>query len=332
VRPDTANRNFAGLLAASGALLWVLCGAAACVLLTLVAVRLGDDGLGALSGSDHDVWPALAFLAIVAVGTGLGVRSLILQLRSSRELDSRMRAIRLPAPPALQRAAQATRLGDHVTLVDALESFSFTYGALHPRVVVSRGLCDQASAEELRAVLEHEAYHVRNLDPLKVLLARSLPATFFYLPVLRDLRGRYVAGRELAADRRAVEACGRTSLAGALVKVVSAPRWPELRAAAAIGGADLLDVRITQLESGREPPAARVTFRAVALSAVGLAVLTGAFVASVVAYGGPSAIEQATGVDLRPLNVLLGLLCAVPWVIGGWIAFRWLRGRARPHS
>ena len=32
------------------------------------------------------------------------------------------------------------------------------------------------------AVLEHERYHVRNLDPLKVMLARGVPAMFFYLP------------------------------------------------------------------------------------------------------------------------------------------------------
>jgi beta-lactamase regulating signal transducer with metallopeptidase domain len=217
-------------------------------------------------------------------------------------------------------------------LVDSAESFSFTYGALHPRVVVSRGLFDQASEDELRAVLAHEAYHVRNLDPLKVVLARTLPATFFYLPVLRDVRGRYVAGRELAADRRAVEACGRPPLAGALLKVVAAPRWPELRAAAAIGGTDLLDARISQLESGREPPVEGITWRAAALSVIGLVALTGAFVASVLAYGGPSAVEHASGVDLRPLNVLLGLLCAVPWILGGWIAYRWLTGRARRHS
>jgi len=40
------------------------------------------------------------------------------------------------------------------------------------------------SPAELDAVLEHEHYHVRNRDPLKLVLARALPAAFFYLPVL----------------------------------------------------------------------------------------------------------------------------------------------------
>jgi Zn-dependent protease with chaperone function len=332
VRLDTANRNFAGLLAASGVLLWLLCATAACVILTLVAVRLGDDGFGALTGSDHDLRPALVFLGVVVVGSALGVRSLFVQRRSSQALERRMRELALPLPARLLHAAEAAGLAGRTTLVDSAESFSFVYGALRPRVVVSDGLFEEASDDELRAVLEHEAYHVRNLDPLKVLLARALPVTFFYLPVLRDVRGRYVAGRELAADRRAAQACGRAPLAGALLKVVAAPRWPELRAAAAIGGADLLDARISQLESGSEPPVDRISGRAALLSALGLAALTAVFVAAVVAYGGPAAVQQATGIDLRPLDILLGMLCVVPWALGGWIAYRWLAGRARRHS
>lgn len=53
---------------------------------------------------------------------------------------------------------------------------SFAYGAFTPRVAVSRGLYEAASQQELDAVLAHERYHIRNLDPLKVLLARALPA------------------------------------------------------------------------------------------------------------------------------------------------------------
>lgn len=85
---------------------------------------------------------------------------------------------------------------------------SFAYGVLTPRVAVSRGLLKGVSDDELRAVLEHERYHVCNLDPLKVVLVQALSAAFFFLPALDSLRARYLAGRELAADRRAVRACG----------------------------------------------------------------------------------------------------------------------------
>ena len=81
-------------------------------------------------------------------------------------------------------------------------------------VAVSRGLVESVSSDELAAVLHHERYHVANYDPLKVVLARSLPDSLFFLPALGELRGRYVAGRELAADRRAMTRSGAPSVAG----------------------------------------------------------------------------------------------------------------------
>jgi beta-lactamase regulating signal transducer with metallopeptidase domain len=58
------------------------------------------------------------------------------------------------------------------------------HGVLTPRVAVSEGLVEGVSDDELRAVLEHEHYHVCNLDPLKAVLAQTLSAAFFFLPGL----------------------------------------------------------------------------------------------------------------------------------------------------
>jgi beta-lactamase regulating signal transducer with metallopeptidase domain len=215
-------------------------------------------------------------------------------------------------------------------LIDSDGSFSFAYGAFSPKVAISRGLVEAASTSELEAVLEHERYHVRNLDPLKVLIARALPAALFYLPALRDLRGRYVAGRELAADRRAMAACGRTPLAGALVKVLRGPGWPELGAAAAIGGPELLDVRVEQLETGTEPRIQRVSKRALLLSALGAAVLTASVLFSLAASGGLAAVLAATmpGMDTGAVGVFAMSACALPWLLLGWLGYRWLAWRA----
>jgi beta-lactamase regulating signal transducer with metallopeptidase domain len=214
-------------------------------------------------------------------------------------------------------------------LVDSDAAFSFAYGALTPYVALSRGLYDCATPAELDAVLEHETYHVHDLDPLKVLLARGLPAMFFYLPVLRDLHVRYLAGRELAADRRAVQAYGTHPLAGALFKVVRGPHWPELGLAAAIGGPELLDVRVSQLERGSEPHIGTVTRGRVALSLLGIAALSASFVASVVLVGGPAAVADETGTSVRPLDVFLGLTCLLPLAAAAWAVHRWLSRRAR---
>jgi Zn-dependent protease with chaperone function len=164
------------------------------------------------------------------------------------------------------------------------------------------------------------------------MLARGLPATFFYLPVLTDLHVRYLAGRELAADRRAVEAHGKTSLAGALFKVVRGPGWSELGTAAAIGGPELLDIRVAQLEQGAEPKLGAFTLRGVLLSVLGIAVLIGSFVATVGLSGGSAAVADETGMSLDPAGILLALGCAVPVALAAWASYRWLSRRMRTDS
>jgi hypothetical protein len=328
VRLDTANRSFAGLAGASLiAGMLTLCGAVGCVLAALLVLRLAEDGFDALGSEGAAVWPALAFITIVGAGAVAGVRSLYRQVRASRTLADRVDDLELPPPPELTRAAERAGLGGRVRLVDSEERFSFAYGALTPRVAVSEGLYRLSSADELDAVLAHERYHVGNLDPLKVLLARALPATFFYLPALGRLHTRYMAGRELAADRVALRSSGRQPLAGALYKVLRGPAWPELSSGAAIGGSALIDVRIAQLETGAEPPVGGLTARAVTLSLLGAVGLTALFVVSVAGLGGPSAVADLAGGSLTALDVGGAILCAVPVAVAGWLGYRWLARR-----
>jgi hypothetical protein len=162
-----------------------------------------------------------------------------------------------------------------------------------------------------------------------VLLARALPAAFFYLPAFRGLQARYVAGRELAADRLAVASCGRQPLAGALFKVIRGPDWPELETAAAIGGPELLDARVAQLETGTEPRVATPSAAAIVASVLGAGLLAGLFIASVVSFGGPSAVTRETGTDLTPFDVATGVLCAAPWAAAIWLGYRLFARRAR---
>jgi len=295
----------------------------------LIVSRVSHHGVDGLVGEGHDLLPAVLFVVLAGGGVILGARSLWRQIGASRVLDRRVETLAVALPGELARAATAAGLRGRVALVDSPEWFSFAYGALTPRVAVSRGLLGGVSAEELRAVLEHERYHVRNLDPLKVVIVRALPATFFFVPALGALRTRYVAGRELAADRRAVQECGRTPLVGALLKVVRGPSWSELEVAAAIGGPELLDVRVAQLESGREPRVAVLDPTMMALSLLGALLFTGAFIASIVGFGGASAVSQATGMGMSVGDVLGGVLCVVPFALGALGIYRWIAWRAR---
>jgi Zn-dependent protease with chaperone function len=330
VQLDSANRNFTALVISSLLLgVYVLCGAVGCVLVPLIVSRVSRHGVSGLVEGGHNLLPAVAFVVLVGGGVVLGARSLWRQIAASRVLARRVQSLALELPGELAQAATAAGLKGRVVLVDCEEWFSFAYGALTPQVAVSRGLLEGVSAEELRAVLEHERYHVRNLDPLKVLIVRALPATFFFLPVLGALRIRYVAGRELAADRRAVQACGRKPLVSALLKVVRGPAWSELEVAAAIGGPELLDLRVAQLESGREPRLAAFNPMSVVLSALGAFVFTTAFIASIVNFGGPSAVSQATGSGMSLGEVLGSAMCVVPFAVGGLAVYRWIAWRAR---
>ncbi len=332
MRLDRANRSFLafmGIALPLGAL--VLCGALGGVLVPLILARVSRGELSGLSGAS--LLPVFPFLALIAVSLGLGGRSLERQIVASHRLARRVRALAVTAPAELTGAAMQAGLEGRVALVDASESFSFVYGVLAPRVAVSRGLLEGASRGELRAVLEHERYHVCNLDPLKIVLVRALSAALFFVPALDALRVRYVAGRELAADRRAVAVCGRRPLAGALLKVIRGPEWSELGVAAPIGGHELLAVRVAQLETGAEPRPETVRATRVVLSLIGVALLASAFLASVSSFGGPSAVHHVAGTGLATATLLGGLSCTAPIAAAGILAYSLIAIRAsRPHT
>lgn len=290
MRLNSANRAFFALVAVAF-VAYQLLGAGACALFGSLVFGLsnGELALGA------NAWGVIAlglFLIVYVFGWVLAVVSFIRQTKATLKLRDRVRRLRLPTTSLLRESARHTGVEDRVDLVDSEEAFSFAYGVFATRIAVSRGLFEKVAPAELDAILVHERYHVRNKDPLKVFIARLVAQALFFLPVLTELRHRYVAGRELAADRRALRAYGERPLAGALYKVVSGPLWSELGAAAAIGGPDHLDARVAQLESGKEPPGAPIPTSAWLTSIVGSLALLVSFVTSVIAFGGPMAMMQ----------------------------------------
>ena len=278
---NAANRAFTTIVVIAGAVFGLFAGTA-CWVFAMVLYRLVTDGLQTLG--DAGTIAGLVLITLLVTANVLAIRSLRVQAANTRRLGRWVRERGLPLTPGLSAAAEQAHLNGRVRLVDAPEAFSFAYGMARPTVAVSRGMIESVSPAELRAVLDHERYHVINYDPLKVVLARSLPDSLFFLPVLGELRGRYVAGRELAADRRAVQKSGASSVAGALFKVIGGPAGVDLSAAAAIGGDEALEARVNQLESGTEPPSAPLPPARVLASVAGGAVLAWAAVASFVSF------------------------------------------------
>jgi Zn-dependent protease with chaperone function len=324
MRLDRANRSFFLLLGIALAP-YLLLGVFGCGLLTVAVYRLVVNGPSAYL-DDPLAWPALAFLVITAVGTVLGVRSLYRQARATRGLAQLVSARRLE--PEDRVASLARAAGVRVHVMDAEESYSFTYGIAVPKVVVSRALVDRVDDTELRAVLTHERYHVRNFDPLKVFLARAVPRAFFFLPALGHLLRRYLTDRELAADRSAVSSCGQPALAGALLKVVGGPSTESISAAAAIGGSELLDVRISQLEEGHEPAPPAIPRPTLAVTAFGIVVM-GLGIASIVALGNSGVVSSGDMALSAPLQAVGGVMCGAGWLVAGVALYRRFVGAHR---
>jgi Zn-dependent protease with chaperone function len=281
VRLNAANRAFTAIVVMAGAVFGLFVGTA-CWVFAMVLYRLLTEGLTTLG--DGGTVAGIVLIAFLVSANVLAIRSFRAQAANTRRLSRWVRERSLPLTPGLRDAAEQAHLGGKVRLVDAPEAFSFAYGMTRPTVAVSRGMIESVSVDELRAVLNHERYHVANYDPLKVVLARGLPDSLFFLPALAELRGRYAAGRELAADRRAVQKSGARSVAGALCKVISGPAGIDLSAAAAIGGDEALEARVNQLESGTEPPYAPIPPTRLLASVGGGAVLAWSAVASFVSF------------------------------------------------
>lgn len=305
---DSPTRNFLGLVGTSAALAaYPVCGFIAYVLVPLVGLSPG--ALAHLGPAC--LLPAIALTVLVATSIGLAARMLARQVSASRRLSRRVRALALPPPPELSVAARASGLDGRVTVVDSPEQFSFVYGIFVPRVAIGRGFLESLTAEELRAALEHERYHVRHLDPLRALLGKTLTEAFFLLPALEVLRLRYEAGRELAADRRAERFGGRRALLGALAKALEEPGREQV-ITASLADPGLLDARISRLETGRAPALASIGFQSLLSSALGVCSFLLLLIAAVVGLGGTSALASMAADELSSSGALLGALCAAP--------------------
>ncbi|MBD3010697.1 M56 family metallopeptidase [Streptomyces sp. 5-10] len=239
-----------------------------CCVLTALAWQFTHHGIGADPRSGA-AWAGATLLALSTAGAIRSARRLWLGLSATRAMDRQVRAAAV-TDAAIHTIARQAGLTARVEVIESAGSFAFTHGLLRPRVTVSSGLMKSATDGELRAVLAHEAEHVRGRDPLRTLVADFLAARHIALPLLRHLRTVVAADRELAADRCAMAHCGVGAVAGALLKAGDTPRWADAAPAAAMGDRTLLAARITQLE-GAIPPPVRPEHRQVAVTAAGAA-------------------------------------------------------------
>ena len=149
---------------------------------------------------------ALSLTLLGAVVLILAGRSLARQLRAHRRFVAGLSAV-----------GGAEIAGAPVTLIDDRRPHAFCAGYLRSRIYLSSGALERLSTPQLRAVVAHECHHMRRRDPLRILLARVLGDSLFFMPVLRRLAERYRGLSEVAADEEAVRQAGAGALASALL-------------------------------------------------------------------------------------------------------------------
>jgi Zn-dependent protease with chaperone function len=267
------------------------------VALSRVEFRLASiDAIGAacrqMGLADFSA-PSLLVLLLgsfaVAV-TGLAARSCFTQLRSRRRFLGQLAVSRTVA-----------LAGHHARVVDDPRPLAFCTGLLRPRIYISRGALALLGADELDAVIAHEAHHARRRDPLRLFIAGALGEALFFLPVLRRLSERYAALAELAADEAAVRRSGkRQPLAAALLAFEDAP------SAAVVG---IAPERVDHLLGNRprwELPTALLAGAAVTLAGLFLAVARTADATASASVDLPVLLAQACMVTMAVVPLFAG--------------------------
>ncbi|MCU6797435.1 M56 family metallopeptidase [Paenibacillus sp. WQ 127069] len=114
----------------------------------------------------------------------------------------------------------------HIDVIREQQPVAFVIGMIHPRIVISTGLLDMLSLEEVHAVLLHERYHCTQRHPLKKWLATMIITSMPYMSILKGLGHYYDIWIELLADRYAITQTNSTYTIGtALLKLVQTQRF-----------------------------------------------------------------------------------------------------------
>jgi len=188
---------------------------------------------------------------------------------------------------------------DQMTLpmvaVDAAPPIMALGGVFRPRLIVTRGVLDALTVEELRACVAHELGHWRARDNLKRLAMRAAPDLLGFSSRAATLESRWASAAEHAADRHACEdERSRCALASALVKVarLRPPATPLAEPMSTLVDGGEIAMRVEQLLSDMPPSALPPRRWAIAAAAL----------AAVVAYGPLlHIVHEATEILVRTL-------------------------------
>lgn len=205
-----------------------------------------------------------SFFLALGVILLLGTLSFLVQFIKTRNLLKRLLVKRIELPRKIEKVIVSLSLTNKVYLVKDDNLFSFCFGILSPRIIISRVLVTNLSSKELEAVLLHEQAHLKNLDPLKMFLGKTISSMFFFLPIFSELYKNMTGASELLADHFAITSQREaTFLKEALRKIIEKPQV-SFATVPALSNTENLEVRVHRLVS----PATNYSLRISSLSII----------------------------------------------------------------
>lgn len=155
----------------------------------------------------------------------LGILSFLIQLFKTYNLQRNFLKKRIKLTKRVEQLVSATGLGGRVYFIKDPNLFSFCSGIFHQRIILTTGLAEALTDSELDAVLLHEQAHLKNLDPIKVLLGKTVSSMFFFLPIFSELNKNMVASSEILADNWVIRTqSGSNFLRSAIRKIIAMPQ------------------------------------------------------------------------------------------------------------
>lgn len=263
--------------------------------------------------------PVLSFLStgclvacVSLLSLASGVIRCLQQIRHTRQFVASALTQRIDEPSGdIAQLIKTLGLAYRVDVVATREPLAFCYGLRQPRICISLGLIERFSIKELEAVLLHEYRHLQQRDPQRILIVRTIAATFFYLPFLSEIEKYFLVCTEIEADRATMERMGsRRYLTAALHSLLSGrPESSASSATLALGGFDATEERVDYLLGLRPLTRPSACSPAMGISLASL----GALAAALLWMLNTGAIHYATCPVTESLNLsVLALAATTP--------------------
>lgn len=187
------------------------------------------------------------FVLTLGVAVTLGTLSFLIQLWKTQKLVKRLLLKRISITKRAGKILAPLGLENKVYLIKDPNLFSFCFGIISPHIIITTGLVSSLDDKELEAVILHEQSHLQSLDPLKILLGKTISWMFFFLPIFRELYNNMNTTNEILADHFVIKFQGNSSfLKSTLRKILIKPQI-KFATVPAISNPDSLEIRIRRI-------------------------------------------------------------------------------------